>query len=254
MIPTTTVEIKTSVEIGWMRQAGQIVAETLAILAEAARPGVTTAELDRVAREEILHRKATPAFLGYRGFPATLCTSINEEVVHGIPRSDRVLKEGDLLSLDLGAVVRGFYADAALTVMIGVVSERARRLVEVTRTALGKGIEQVRSDVRLGDIGHAVQACVQAERMSVVREFVGHGIGRALHEEPAVPNYGRAGTGKRLPFGTVIAIEPMVTLGGPGVKILKDGWTAVTVDGSLSAHFEHTVAITKDGGEVLTRA
>ena len=248
---TATVELKNAQEIGWMREAGRVVAESLAVLAQAAQPGMKTAELDRIARAELQKRKAKPAFLHYRGYPATLCVSVNEEVVHGIP-GGRVLKDGDVLSLDFGAVHKGFFADSALTIGIGKISTLARRLIDVTRLSLEKGIEAAKPGRRLGDVSWAVQEAVEAENMAVVREFVGHGIGRALHEDPAVPNYGKAGTGMRLVPGMVLAIEPMVTLGGPEVRVLEDGWTAVTQDGSLAAHFEHTVAITEDGNEILT--
>lgn len=252
-LATETVELKGPQEIGWMREAGRIVAETLAILSEAAKPGISTGELDRIAESEIVKRKAKPAFVGYRGFPATLCASINDEVVHGIPSPKRVLKEGDLLSLDLGAIVRGYYGDAAVTVPIGRISSKAKKLMDTTRLSLEKGIEAIRPGSRLGDVSAAVQSCVEAQGFGVVREFVGHGIGRSLHEEPAVPNFGKAGTGRRLAPGLVIAVEPMVTMGSFEVKVLEDGWTAVTADGSLAAHFEHTIAVTEDGAEVLTK-
>jgi len=251
---SATVELKGPGEIGWMREAGRVVAETLNVLETAVRAGVSTLELDRLAGAEISRRKAKPAFLGYRGFPATLCVSVNEEVVHGIPSPKRMLREGDLVSLDLGAVVKGFYADAALTVAVGKVSPEAERLMEVARRSLAAGIREARVDRRLGDVSRAVQETVEGQGMSVVREFVGHGIGRALHEDPAVPNYGRAGTGPRLSPGLVIAIEPMVTLGGPEVRVLADGWTAVTADGTWAAHFEHTVAVAEDGPQILTQA
>jgi methionyl aminopeptidase len=252
-LTTDAVELKNAQEIGWMREAGRIVAETLAVLSEASQPGVSTGELDRIAESEIRKRKGKPAFIGYRGFPATLCASINDEVVHGIPSPKRILKNGDLLSLDLGAIVRGYYGDAAVTVPIGTITAKARKLMDTTRLSLEKAIEAVRPGARLGDVSAAVQSCVEAEGFGVVREFVGHGIGRSLHEEPAVPNYGKAGTGRRLAPGLVIAIEPMITMGSFEVKVLSDGWTAVTADGSLAAHFEHTIAVTEDGSEVLTK-
>ena len=247
------IELKGPAEIGWMREAGRATAETLQVLAKAAVPGVSTAELDRIAAAELKKRKAKSAFLNYRGFPATLCVSINQEVVHGIPRADRLLGEGDIVSLDFGAIVRGYYADAAITVGVGKVSERAAKLMRVTAESLDKGIDTVAAGSRIGDIGAAVQKHAEAAGYSVVRTFVGHGIGRNLHEDPAVPNYGRAGTGLRLQPGMTVAIEPMVNLGGPDVRVLEDGWTAVTEDGQISAHFEHTVAVTQDGHEVLTR-
>ena len=247
------IELKGPAEIGWMREAGRATAETLVVLAQAAQPGVSTGELDRIAAGELKKRKAKPAFLGYRGFPGVLCVSINSEVVHGIPDLKRKLAEGDIVSLDFGAVVRGYFGDAAITVGVGRVSEKAQTLMRVTREALEKGIDTVAAGSRIGDIGAAVQKHAEAGGYSVVRTFVGHGIGRNLHEDPAVPNFGRAGTGLRLQAGMVIAIEPMVNLGGPEVRVLEDGWTAVTEDGEWSAHFEHTVAVTPDGHEVLTR-
>lgn len=246
------VELKGPAELGWMREAGRATAQTLAVLAQACQAGVSTAELDRIAAEELRRRKARPAFLNYRGFPATLCVSINAEVVHGIPRPGRRLSEGDIVGLDFGAVVRGYYADAAVTVGVGKVAEPALRLIETTREALERGLAAVAPGARIGDISSAVQRHAEAAGYSVVRTFVGHGIGRSLHEDPAVPNYGRAGTGLRLAPGMALAIEPMVNAGGPGVRVLEDGWTAVTEDGGLSAHFEHTVAVTAEGHEVLT--
>ena len=248
-----SIDLKGSAELSRMREAGSVVAEVLGILASRVQPGVTTAELDSLAAAEIRRRKAAPAFLGYRGYPATLCASINEEVVHGIPRTDRVLREGDILSLDLGCVIGDFYGDSAVTVPVGRVDGEARRLLETTRQALEKGIEQVRPDRRVGDISAAVQRHAESAGFSVVREFVGHGIGRSLHEEPPVPNYGKEGTGARLRPGMVLAIEPMINAGGCEVRILADGWTAVTRDGKPSAHFKHMVAVTEDGPEILTR-
>lgn len=236
-----------------MREGGRIVASILNILSQAARSGVSTLELDKIARDQLVKNGAKPAFLGYHGFPAALCVSINSEVVHGIPSAKRLLKEGDLCSLDFGCVVRGYYADAAVTVGVGKVSQKAQRLMDVTRQSLEIGISAIRPDARLGDVSSAVQEHVEAAGFSVVRDFVGHGIGRALHEDPPVPNYGKAGTGMRLSPGLVLAVEPMVNAGGHQVKTLEDGWTAVTQDGSLSAHFEHSIAVTEDGREVLTR-
>ncbi|MEK7859557.1 MAG: type I methionyl aminopeptidase [Elusimicrobiota bacterium] len=253
MFSTKTIELKSAKEISAMREAGAIVAATLRLLAQAAQPGVSTLELDRLASEELARRKAKPAFLGYHGFPGSLCVSINSEVVHGIPSAKRKLAEGDLVSLDFGCIVSGFYGDAAITVGVGKVTAIAQRLMDVTRQSLAKGIEAMRPDGRLGDVSFAVQKHCEDAGFSVVREFVGHGIGRALHEDPPVPNYGKAGTGLRLSPGMVLAIEPMVNIGGPEVKTLEDGWTAVTKDGSLSAHFEHTVAIFEDGPEILTK-
>ncbi|MBI5629633.1 MAG: type I methionyl aminopeptidase [Elusimicrobia bacterium] len=254
MFSTKTIELKSPKEISVMRQAGRIVAQILAVLAEAAKPGTSTLELDRTALHELDRRKAKPAFLGYHGFPACLCVSINSEVVHGIPSARRVLAEGDIVGLDFGCVVDGLYADAAVTVGAGKVSAAAQKLMDVTRQALEKGISAMAPGGRLGDISSAVQSHVEANGFSVVRDFVGHGIGRALHEDPPVPNYGKAGTGPRLSEGMVLAIEPMVNAGGPEVETLSDGWTAVAKDGSLSAHFEHTVALTANGPEVLTVA
>jgi methionyl aminopeptidase len=234
-----------------MHRACTIVVETLAKLAEAAVPGVTTKELDAIARESIVKAGARPAFLGYRGYPATLCISVNEEVVHGIP-GKRKLKDGDVVGLDLGCVVDGFFGDSARTVGVGTVSPEARRLMEVTEAALLAGIAQCHPGRRVGDIGHAVQAHAEGHGYSVVREFVGHGIGTSLHEEPQVPNYGPPGRRERLVPGMCLAIEPMVNVGGPDVKVLSDGWTAVTADGSLSAHFELSVAITPEGPWVLS--
>lgn len=235
-----------------MRDAGAIVGATLRVLSQAVAPGMTTAELDRIAASETAKRGAKPAFLHYRGYPATLCVSVNEEVVHGIPRATKVLKAGDIVSLDFGVILRGFFADAAVTVPVGRVAPGVASLVEATRESLHKGIEQMQPDKRIGDISAAVQQHIEAKGYSVVRSFVGHGIGRALHEDPPVPNFGRAGTGLRLAAGMVLAVEPMVNLGGHDVRVLDDGWTAVTRDGKWSAHFEHTIAVTADGPEILT--
>lgn len=254
MFSTKTVELKSDRELDLMRQAGRITAGTLLLLKEAAKPGVSTAELDKIAADELKKRGAKPAFLGYHGFPASLCISINNEVVHGIPSPKRKLKEGDIVGLDFGCVVEGFYGDSAITVPVGKVSAEAEKLIKVTRESLEKAIAAVQVDARLGDVSSAVQRHCESNGFSVVRDFVGHGIGRALHEDPPVPNYGKAGTGMRLSPGLVLAIEPMVNAGGPEVETLDDGWTAVTKDGRLSAHFEHTVALTKDGPEILTQA
>ena len=238
--------LKTPDEIEVMAKASRVVAETLVVLKKAVRAGVTTDELDALAEAEILAREAKPAFKGYRNYPKTLCASVNEQVVHGIP-SKRKLKEGDIIGLDLGAIVDGFYGDSAVTVMIGEVSDKTVKLVQVTEEALMLGIEQAMVGHRLSDISHAIQRHVEASGYSVVTEFVGHGIGRQLHEEPQVPNYGRPGQGPRLQAGMVLAIEPMVNLGGSAVRVLDDRWTAVTADGSLSAHFEHTIAVEASG-------
>ena len=238
--------LKTVDEIAVMAQASRVVAETLEVLKKAVQPGITTDELDRLAEQEIRARGARPAFKGYRNYPKTLCASVNEQVVHGIP-SKRVLKEGDIIGLDLGAIVEGFYGDSAVTVMVGQGSERIAHLVRVTEEAMCLGIKQAVVGHRLSDISHAVQQHVELAGYSVVTEFVGHGIGRQLHEEPQVPNYGKPGQGPRLQAGMVLAIEPMVNAGKSAVKVLDDRWTAVTVDGSLSAHFEHTIAIQPSG-------
>jgi methionyl aminopeptidase len=238
--------LKTPDEVAVMARASKVVAEVLEILRRAVRPGVTTDELDRLAESEIKSRGGLPAFKGYRGYPKTLCASVNEQVVHGIP-SKRILKEGDIVGLDLGAIVGGFYGDSAVTVPVGSIADRTATLVRVTEEALALGIEQAMVGNRLSDISHAVQRHVESAGYSVVTEFVGHGIGRQLHEEPQVPNYGRPGQGPRLTPGMVLAIEPMVNMGGASVKVLEDRWTAVTVDGSLSAHFEHTIAIQPTG-------
>jgi methionyl aminopeptidase len=213
---------------------------------------VTTADLDALAEKRIARAGATPAFKGYHGYPATICASINEEVIHGIPSGRRVLNEGDVISIDVGASLGGYFGDSAITVAVGHVSEEAATLLRVTDESLYKAIEAVKLGGRISDIGHAVQAHVEAYGFSVVREFVGHGIGQKMHEEPQVPNYGEPGRGPRLTEGMVLAIEPMVNAGKPAVKVLADGWTAVTRDGSLSAHFEHTVAVTADGPWILT--
>jgi methionyl aminopeptidase len=239
-------------EIEQMRRANVLVAEVLAELASMVKPGVTTAELDAAAERLVRAAGAEPAFKGYRGYPATLCASVNDEVVHGIP-GDRAVSEGDIISLDMGVKLDGFYGDSAVTVPVGKVTDEVQRLLQVTQESLQKGIAQVRLGGRVSDIGHAIQEHVEAAGFSVVREFVGHGIGAQLHEEPQIANYGEPGRGPRLAEGMVLAIEPMVNMGKPAVKVLRDGWTAVTRDGSLSAHFEHTVAVTKDGPLVLTQ-
>jgi methionyl aminopeptidase len=243
---------KSPAELERMRTANVLVADVLAELAVLVAPGVTTAELDEAAETLVRGAGAEPAFKGYRGYPATLCASVNEQVVHGIP-SKRALRDGDIISLDMGVKLNGFYGDSAVTVPVGRVSEEASRLLQATREALDRGIAQVKLGGRVSDIGHAIQRHVEASGFSVVREFVGHGIGAALHEEPQIANYGEPGRGPRLAEGMVLAIEPMVNAGRPAVKVLADGWTAVTKDGSLSAHFEHTVAVTKNGPLVLTQ-
>ena len=245
------IELKSAAEIKKIARASQIVAQLLQELKGRVKAGVTTKALDIYAEKRILKEGGIPAFLGYRGFPATLCISINDEVVHGIP-SKRVLRDGDIVGLDLGVIVDGFYGDAALTVPVGVVSQKAIRLMQVTERSLYAGIEKALAGGRLTNISHAVQSCAEAAGFSVVTDFVGHGIGRALHEDPQVPNFGPPGQGVRLRVGMVLAIEPMVNMGKSDVRILEDQWTAVTEDGDLSAHFEHTVAITDNGPKILS--
>ncbi len=234
-----------------MREAGRITARALRLVGDAVRTGVRTRELDAIAEAAIREQGATPAFLGYQGFPASICSSVNEQVVHGIP-GDVHLREGDILSVDIGAVFDGYYGDSAKTFPIGEVSDEAVRLMDATERSLQAGIEMCIAGNRLSDISHAVQVVAEGAGFSVVREYVGHGIGQAMHEEPQIPNYGPAGKGPELKPGMVLAIEPMINAGGAAVKSLTDGWTVVTVDCSLSAHFEHTVAVTADGPAVLT--
>ncbi len=238
-------------EIDKLRRVNQLVATILAALRRMAVPGVTTQDLDVFAEAQVRAAGAEPAFTGYHGYPATVCVSVNEQVVHGIPSSRKMI-EGDVLSIDMGAKLDGFYGDCAVTVPIGRVGTEAERLLRVTNEALFRGIDAVRPGARVSDIGAAVQAHVEANGFSVVREFVGHGIGTALHEEPQIAHYGPGGRGPRLAEGMVLAIEPMVNVGDAAVKVLSDGWTAVTRDSSLSAHFEHTVVVTGDGCEILT--
>jgi methionyl aminopeptidase len=243
--------LKSRNEIEKMRVACRVVAEVLQEVKQVVRPGTTTLELDAFAERGIRLRGAIPAFKGYRGFPNSLCVSVNEQVVHGIP-SKRRLKEGDIIGLDLGAIWDGYYGDAAVTVPVGRISPTSERLLIITKEALYAGINEVKPGKRLSDISHAIQNHVEIQGYSVVRTFVGHGIGTALHEEPQVPNFGPYGRGPRLKAGMVLAIEPMVNTGDADVEILDDGWTVVTADGQLSAHFEHTVAITENGSEILT--
>jgi methionyl aminopeptidase len=239
-------------EIEKLARVNALVARVLKELAAAVKPGVTTKQLDEIAEERLREAGAEPAFKGYHGYPATICASLNEEVIHGIPSGRRVLSEGDIVSIDVGASLAGYFGDSAVTLPVGRVSEEAAQLLRVTEEALYKAIERTRPGGRLYDIGHAVQQHVEAHGFSVVREFVGHGIGQRMHEEPQVPNYGEAGRGPRLSEGMVLAIEPMVNAGKPAVKVLADGWTAVTRDRSLSAHFEHTVAVTAGEPWILT--
>jgi len=235
-----------------MQAAGQLVAQVLAELEASVEPGVTTADLDRLAERLVRDGGAEPAFKGYRGFPATLCASVNDVVIHGIPSASRKLAAGDVVSLDIGVKLGGYYGDSAVTVAVGRVSESAERLLRVTRESLDRAVAQVKVGGRLSDIGHAVQTWVEMHGYSIVREFVGHGIGEKLHEDPQIPNYGDPGRGPKLAEGMVLAIEPMVAMGRPETKVLADGWTAVTRDGSLAAHFEHTVAVGAAGPIVLT--
>jgi len=243
---------RSAVELERMREAGRLVGEVLTELTAKVAPGVSTAELDELAEKRIRQAGATPAFKGYHGYPATICASINDEVIHGIPSGRRVLAEGDIISIDVGASLDGYFGDSAVTLPVGQVSEQAATLLRVTEESLYRAIERVRPGSRVSDIGHAVQKHVEAFGFSVVREFVGHGIGVRMHEEPQVPNYGEPGHGPRLAEGMVLAIEPMVNAGKPAVKVLADGWTAVTRDTSLSAHFEHTVAVTAGDPWILT--
>ena len=245
------ITLKSPEQIAKMRMAGRVVAEMLQACEEAARPGVTTNDLDKVARRVLAKRKAKSNFLGYHGYPAVICASPNNTIVHGIP-GDYRLEEGDIISIDCGAIIDGWHGDAARTIPVGEISEDARKLVTVTEESLWAGIQHMRSGAKLTDIGHAVQTVAEGAGFSVVREYVGHGIGRAMHEEPQVPNYGEPGRGIKLKVGHVFAVEPMVNMGSGDTQLNDDGWTVVTADGSLSAHFEHSIAVTEDGPEVLT--
>ena len=253
---TGGITIKSKRELGLMRQAGKVVAEAKAHVMEAVKPGITTGELDRIAEDVIRKMGAVPSFKGYAAggpipFTGTICASINEEIVHGIPGS-RKLKEGDIFSVDVGAIVKGFHGDSAFTVGVGDISDEAQRLIDATRESLKLGIEQATAGARIGDIGHAVQKYAESQGYSIVRKYVGHGIGRALHEDPQVPNYGRPGRGQLMKRGMTIAIEPMLNIGTHETVQLDDGWTVVTADQELSAHFEDTIAITEHGAEILT--
>jgi methionyl aminopeptidase len=251
------IELKTEAEIERMRRAARITAEILAALREKARPGVTTADLDREAARLIARSGARSAFKNYRVgsavYPAVLCASVNDEIVHGIPSDTRALVEGDIIGLDFGVEIDGYFADSAVTIAIGKVDAESERLIQATEDSLKKGIEQAREGAHLGDIGSAVQERAEAAGFTVVRDFVGHGIGRALHEDPQVPNFGKRGRGRTITAGMVLAIEPMVNAGSAGVRLDDDGWTARTADGRRSAHFEHTVAVTRRGPEILTQ-
>ncbi len=244
--------LKTTRELTLMREACRISAGALRVAGEAVKPGVTTAEIDKIAYDYIISQGAKPSFLNYEGFPATACISINNEVIHGIPGKKRVLKEGDIVSIDLGATINGYHGDNAATFACGKISDEAQRLIDTTRESLYEGIKAAKFGNRVGDIGYAVQQYVEARGYSVVREFVGHGVGASLHEAPEVPNYGTAGRGVRLVPGMTIAIEPMINLGQPQIYVEPDGWTVKTSDGKLSAHFEHTIAITADGPVIMT--
>lgn len=244
--------LKTTEQIELMRRANQVVAETLLLLEEKLAPGISTDDLDRLAEGYIRKNKCKPAFKGYRGYPASLCTSVNEQVVHGIPSRHTVLKEGDIIGIDCGVIYEGFYGDHAKTLPVGLIDEESQRLLRVTRESLYKGIEQIKQGNRIHDISWAVQEHAESAGFSVVRDFVGHGIGQALHEEPQIPNFGKPHTGLRLQVGMVLAIEPMINMGKKDVKILDDGWTAVTVDGMRSAHFEHSIALTDQGFDILS--
>jgi methionyl aminopeptidase len=246
------IELKSTREIGLMRTGGHLLADVMDRLRETVKPGLSTLEIDEDVESFIRARGAVPAFKGYRGFPATVCISINEEVVHGIPSAHRRIKEGDIVGLDLGCIVNGYYADCAFTLAVGDVPPKVQQLLDVTRESLDVAIAECHAGRRLSDVSHAVQTHVERHGFAVVRAFVGHGIGRALHEDPQIPNFGDPGRGPQLRSGMVLAIEPMVTMGSWEVKVLDDGWTAVTRDGSLAAHFEHTIAITETGPEVLT--
>jgi methionyl aminopeptidase len=245
--------LKSPAEIKKMRESNAIVADVLEGLRERIKPGVTTLELDEYAESYARKKGASPAFKGYNGYPFALCASVNSEVVHGFP-SERVLKDGDIISLDYGVYYDGYYGDSAITLPVGTVTEKAKRLMKVTREALYKGIDEAKAGNRLGDVSFAVQDYVESEGFSIVRDYVGHGIGKSLHEDPPVPNYGIRGRGIELKPGIVLAIEPMVNEGTYKVKVKSDGWTVVTTDGKLSAHFEHTVAITENGPEILSTA
>jgi len=244
--------LKSAEEIEKMRRSGRIAARLSQKLAEKVKPGITTGELDRVASTLIKIHKARPAFLGFRGFPASICTSVNDQIVHGIPGNYR-LREGDIISLDFGVIHQGYYSDMAITLPVGDISENAQKLIAVTESALANGISQMVPGNRLYDISSAIQECAESNGFSVVRDLVGHGIGQKMHEEPQIPNFGKRSTGPYLKAGMVFALEPMVNMGGYDIRTLDDNWTVVTADGSLSCHFEHTVAITDNGPEILTQ-
>ncbi len=246
------ISVKTNRELALMKEACRISANALKVAGQAIEPGVSTKEIDDIVRKYIQKQGATPSFLGYGGFPASACISVNHVVIHGIPSKKQKLKNGDIVSVDVGAFINGFHGDNAYTFACGEISKEAQALLDATKESLYQGIAQAKAGNRIGDIGHAVQEYAESRSYSVVRDFVGHGVGAKLHEDPSVPNYGKAGRGVRLVSGMVIAIEPMITAGGYQVKVLDDDWTTVTADGSLAAHFEHTVAITPDGPVIMT--
>lgn len=246
------IEVKNDSELQKMREAGKVTAAVLKLMTELVKPGISTLELDAAAEKTIRSFGATPLFLGYYGFPGTICASVNEEVVHGIPKKDRILKSGDIISIDTGARLDGFCSDAAITLGVGEVSDEAQRLMDVTKKSLYKAIGQVKPGKRLGDVEHAVETFAKQNGVGVVRDYCGHGIGRNMHEEPSIPNFGKPSTGPLLEKGMVLAIEPMLTAGTYRVRELDDGWTVVTADGKYAAHFEHTVAVTANGSEIFT--
>ncbi len=248
------INIKTKQQIAAMRDAGRVVAEVLALMEEMVKPGISTYELDRAAEKQIRNSRAVPTFKGYQGFPASICASIDEEVVHGIPNKHRILREGEIISIDVGATYRGYVGDAARTFAVGRISDEKARLVQVTEASFFEGMRLAAAGNRIGDLGHAIQAYVEKHGYGVIRELTGHGVGEAMHEAPNVPNYGNRGRGLRLEAGLTIAVEPMVSLGSHQIRILEDGWTVVTKDGSPASHYENTIAITADGApEILTR-
>ncbi len=246
------IELKSSEEIKKMLASGKVVSKVLKTMQTAAVPGISTWELDKIAEEIIRSAGAVPSFLGYGGFPGSICASVNDEVVHGIPSKERILKEGDIIGIDVGAYLNGFHADSALTVPVGKVSGEAKRLLATTKKALYKALELIKPGIHLGDVSHAVETYATEGKLGIVRDYCGHGVGRKLHEDPCVLNYGKKGTGPILKAGMVIAVEPMLNLGGDEVEVLDNDWTVVTADGSLSAHFEHTVAVTETGHLILT--
>lgn len=248
------IQLKNQSQISIMREAGRITGEALLLAGEAVRPGITTAHLDELIRHHIEKRGATPSFLCYGGFPASACISLNEQVIHGIPSPKVVLKEGDIVKIDVGAFYKGYHGDAARTFAVGKISDEAARLIDITEKCFWKGIEQIRPDARIGDLGHAIETLATEAGYGVVRRYVGHGVGQKLHESPDVPNYGTAGRGVRFCLGMTIAVEPMICVGSGEVDELSDGWTVVTAERSLSAHYENTVALTENGVEILTKA